>query len=249
MTKTWKLTVAAAMTGCLVMASPVLAAVGSQTTPAAARDQASSSASSFVVAEAKPAAQPAGAHAPAAHAPAGHGEAGHGGEHGGGFPPFNPRHFTSQLVWLVISFGALYLLMSRVTLPRIARILEERRDRIARDLEEAALRRSESEAAQVAYEKALVEARNKANAIAGEARNRLTAESDSNRKNLEASLASKLEEAERRIAATKSEAMSHVRGIAIDTAQAIVSSLAGTTARGSDLEQAVDTALVQKQGA
>lgn len=245
MTKTGKLTRAAAMTVCLVMASPVLAAVGGQAPSAAAPRQDHSIPRSFAVAEVK-----ADAHATAGTASAGHAEAGHqGGEHGGGFPPFNPKHFISQLVWLVISFGALYFLMSRATLPRIGRILEERRQRISRDLEEAALRRSESEAAQAAYEKALTEARGKANTIAGEARNRLTAESDTNRKSLEAALAAKLEDAERRIAATKSEAMSHVRGIAIDAAQAIVTTLVGTTPQGGDLEHAVDGALSRKAGA
>ncbi|MEP9376633.1 F0F1 ATP synthase subunit B [Aquabacter sp. CN5-332] len=171
------------------------------------------------------------------------------GGHGGGFPPFNPEHFASQLLWLAITFGALYLLMSRVTLPRIGRILEERHDRIARDLEEASQRRSESEAALAAYEKALTEARNKANSIAGEARNRLNAESEANRKSLEATLATKLEEAERRIDATKVEALSHVRGIAVDTAQTIVTTLVGVTPAAHDVEGAVDTALAIKAAA
>lgn len=168
------------------------------------------------------------------------------GDHGeGGFPPFDPRHFFSQIAWLVVSFGALYFLMSRVTLPRIGRILEERHDRIARDLEEASQRRAESEAAQASYEKALIEARNKANAIAGEARNRLAAESEANRKSLEAMLATRLEEAEGRIGATKTEALSHVRGIAVDTAQAIVNRLIGVTPETVAVENAVDRALTR----
>ncbi|WP_127091364.1 F0F1 ATP synthase subunit B [Aquabacter cavernae] len=171
----------------------------------------------------------------------GHGE--------GGFPPFDVRHFFSQIVWLLLTFGALYFLMSRVTLPRIGRILEERHDRIARDLEEASQRRAESEAAQAAYEKALVEARGKANTIAGEARNRLSAESETNRKSLEATLATRLEEAERRIEATKTQALSHVRGIAVDTAQAIVSALVGTQPSTGDVEGAVDKALAAKPAA
>ncbi|MBA4790833.1 MAG: F0F1 ATP synthase subunit B [Pseudomonadota bacterium] len=171
------------------------------------------------------------------------GAEGHGD---GGFPPFDPRHFFSQIIWLLLTFGALYVLMSRVTLPRIGRILEERHDRIARDLEEAGQRRAESEAAQAAYEKALVEARGKANSIAGEARNRLAAESEANRKSLEATLATRLEEAERRIEATKSEALSHVRGIAVDTAQAIVNTLVGVQPATGDVEGAVDKALASK---
>ncbi len=174
-------------------------------------------------------------------------EGGHGG--GGGFPPFNPTTWFSQLMWLAVSFGALYFLMSRVTLPRIGRILEERHDRIARDLAEASQRRAESEAALAAYEKALVEARNKANSIAGEARNRLNAESEANRESLEATLATKLEEAEVRIGATKTEALSHVRGIAVDTAKSIVTALVGVTLEQREVESAVDAALASKSAA
>ena len=60
-----------------------------------------------------------------------------GEAHGAGFPPFDVHTFPSQLIWLAIAFAALYLLMSRIALPRIANILEERHDRIADDLEEA----------------------------------------------------------------------------------------------------------------
>ncbi len=179
--------------------------------------------------------------------------AGHGenivDEHAAHFPPFDVSTFPSQLLWLAITFILLYLLMSRLTLPRIGRILEERRDRIADDLEEGVKLKAESEAAQVAYEKALSEARARANTIAGETRAKLAADSDANRKALEADLNSKLEAAEQRIASTKVEALSHVRGIAVDTAQAIVSALVGTNLSSSQVEQAVDTALARKDAA
>ncbi|MFG1242931.1 F0F1 ATP synthase subunit B [Xanthobacter sp. DSM 14520] len=182
--------------------------------------------------------------AAAAHGAAeeGHGKKSH-------FPPFDATTFASQLLWLVLSFGLLYLLMSRVALPRIGRILEERHDRIADDLEEAAKHKAESEAAQASYEKALAEARAKANAIAGETRNRLAADSEANRKSLEAGLAAKLATAEQSIASTKTEALTHVRGIAVDATHAIVSTLIGSSPAQSDVEKAVDVALVKKDAA
>ncbi|MFG1401698.1 F0F1 ATP synthase subunit B [Xanthobacter sediminis] len=170
-------------------------------------------------------------------------------EHAVHFPPFDVTTFPSQLLWLAITFGLLYLLMSRVTLPRIGRILEERHDRIADDLEEANKHKAESEAAQAAYEKALHEARSKANAIASETRARLAADSDANRKSLEADLNAKLSTAEQRIATTKTEAMSHVRGIAVDTAGTIVSTLVGAAAPKADVEKAVDAALASRDAA
>jgi F-type H+-transporting ATPase subunit b len=71
--------------------------------------------------------------------------------HAGGFPPFDVTTFPSQLIWLAIAFAALYVLMSRVALPRIANILEERHDRVADDLEEAGKLKAESESAAQAY--------------------------------------------------------------------------------------------------
>ncbi len=251
----WKLTVALSMTAAAMLVVPVVS------TPLSAAPAATMSAAQPGEAGARIQSGPAGtdvqvaqAHGPVPTAPAGQGTheapAGHApaGDHGkkGHFPPFDSSTFASQLLWLVLSFGLLYLLMSRVALPRIGRILEERHDRIADDLEEAAKHKAESQAAQAAYEKALSEARAKANNIAGDTRNRLAADADVNRKKLEADLAAKLTAAENRIATTKSEALTHVRGIAADTTAAIVSTLIGTAPAKADVEKAVDTALAKK---
>jgi F-type H+-transporting ATPase subunit b len=163
--------------------------------------------------------------------------------HGSGFPPFDAHTFPSQLIWLAIAFAALYVLMSRIALPRIATILEERHDRIADDLEEASKLKADSEAASVAYEKALSSARTKAQGIAAETRDKLTAESDLSRKSLEAELSAKLAAAEATISATKTAAMANVRGIAVDTAGAIVNELIGSQPAPGAVEAAVDTAI------
>lgn len=163
--------------------------------------------------------------------------------HGSSFPPFDATTYPSQLIWLAIAFGGLYLLMSRIALPRIANILEERHDRIADDREEAARLTAESEAAAVAYEKALATARGKAQGIAGETRDKLSAEADAGRKSLEAELSAKLSAAEAQIAAMKDTAMSNVRGIAADAASAIVHELTGEAPASHAVEAAVDTVL------
>ncbi|WP_209000638.1 hypothetical protein [Labrenzia sp. DG1229] len=83
-------------------------------------------------------------------------------EHGVGFPPFDATTFASQLLWLAITFGVFYWIMKNVAMPRIAGILEDRKDRIAGDLSEANRLKDETDAAIAAYEQALAEARNKA---------------------------------------------------------------------------------------
>lgn len=145
----------------------------------------------------------------------------------GVFPPFDSSTFASQLLWLAITFGLFYLFLKNVVLPRIGSILEVRRDRIAQDLDQAALLKSEADAAIAAYEQELAEARSKANAIGQQARDSAKADADAARKAVEAGLESKLAEAEARIAAIKAAAMREVGTIAEETAAAIVQQLVG----------------------
>jgi F-type H+-transporting ATPase subunit b len=159
------------------------------------------------------------------------------------FPPFQKETFASQLVWLAITFVVLYLLISRIAVPRIGGILEERSRRIEGDFAAAQRMKEESEAALAAYEKSLGEARNRAQAIGTEIRDKLHAEGEERRKALEAKLATQLSEAETQIAATKTAAMSNVRGIAIDAAAAIVERLIGSTPPAAAVGAAVDEAL------
>ena len=150
-----------------------------------------------------------------------------GGQHGA-FPPFNSQTFPSQLVWLVISFVLLYALMAKWALPQVARVVEGRQKGIADDLAEADKLKRQSEEAVAAYEKALADARANAQAIANETRDKQAAAAEATRKRLEDELNRKLAESEKTIAATKQAAMANVRGIAQDTASAIVERLIGT---------------------
>jgi len=163
-------------------------------------------------------------------------------EHDGGkipFPPFNKETFASQFVWFVIFFVALYVIIAKLAIPRIGGIVEARKSRIEGDLAEASALKSQSDAALAAYEKSLADARNRAQTLASETRDTLHAQADDARKKLEAELHGKLAAAEKTIAATKSAAMSNVKGIAVDTASAIVQRLIGTAPASSAVEAAV----------
>src|ERR1044072_4696297 len=118
-------------------------------------------------------------------------------EHGGGFPPFQKETFASQLVWLVITFVALYLLISRIAVPRIGGILEDRAKRIEEDFARAQRDKEESEAALAAYEKALADAGSRAQAIGTEIRDKVHGEAEGDRKALEAKLDAEVGEADK----------------------------------------------------
>src|SRR5262249_21923871 len=159
------------------------------------------------------------------------------------FPPFEKETFPSQLFWLAICFVALYLIVSRLALPRVGGILESRKNRIEGDLAQASRFKGEAEQAPVAYEEAPADARTRAKTIANETRDKLHAEADRNRKALEDRLNSRLADAEKSIAAAKTTAMANVRTIAVDAAAAIVARLAGVRASEAAVAAAVDDAL------
>jgi F-type H+-transporting ATPase subunit b len=159
------------------------------------------------------------------------------------FPPFDGTWFASQLLWLAITFIALYLLLARVAIPRIGGILRNRADRIARDIESAEKAKADSEAAMAVYEAALASARSNAGAIADGARNEAKAQAATERGVIEADLAKKLAEAEQRIAGIKSRALSEVNAIASDTASAIVKALIDADVGKAEADNAVAAAV------
>jgi F-type H+-transporting ATPase subunit b len=161
----------------------------------------------------------------------------------GSFPPFASDTFASQLLWLAVTFVLLYLLMSKLALPRVASIFEQRRSRIAADLADAARLKTEADNAIAAHEKALADARARAQAVASEAHAKLAAEADKSRRELEERLNARLAEAEKSIAATKTAAMTNVRSIAVEATAAIVRRLIGVTAPDKVVAEAVDDVL------
>ena len=161
------------------------------------------------------------------------------GAHAKVFPPLDPGTFAPQLVWLALSLGLLYLLLKRVALPRVGEVIEERADRVRRDLQQAEKLKADTEAALANYEQALSEARAKANATAKGMRDKLTAEVDKERAKVEAAIAAKLAEAERRIAETKTRALTSVGDIAGEVAGAIVSRLIGKEVSKDEVKKAL----------
>ena len=158
-------------------------------------------------------------------------------------PQLELHDFAPQLIWLVITFVALYIVMARVALPRIATVLEERRDRIASDLDQAEQLKQETDQAIAAYEEALIQARNKALGIAQETREALSNEVEAERLVVEKKIAGKTAEAEKRILDAKTAALAHVNEVAGDVAQAIVQELIGGKLTKAEVTQAVSKAL------
>lgn len=156
-----------------------------------------------------------------------------------GLPQLNVPDFAPQLIWLALTFGLLYAILSKVSLPRIGEVIQERSDRIQRDLDEAARLKGETEKALAAYEKERADARAKASSLAKETQARITAESDSQRNQVEQQIAAKLAEAEVRITALKTRALAGVNDIAADTASAVVNRLINQDVSADEIAKAL----------
>jgi F-type H+-transporting ATPase subunit b len=168
------------------------------------------------------------------HAEVGH-EAGHST-----FPPFDASTFPSQLLWFALIFGAMYYYLSKRFLPAIGGVIEARRARIAKDIDEATAMQAKADAAAAEHEKSLARARADAQATAQAARDKIAAETDAKRKALEDQLKAKLAQAEARIASNRTAAMGNVATIAADATGAIVERLIGRAPSAKAVAKAVD---------
>lgn len=142
-------------------------------------------------------------------------------------PQFDAATFPSQLIWLIITFVALYLAMARVALPRIASVLEERQRRVSGDLDKAESLKAEAEQVLADYEKSMAEARTSAQELLRQTREELAAEAAERQQELAGRIAQNTQAAEQRIEAARSEAIGNIRSVAVEVAQAATRRLIG----------------------
>lgn len=158
-------------------------------------------------------------------------------------PQLNFQDFAPQLFWLALTFVALYLIMSRVAIPRVSTVLENRSNRIAADLATAAQLRDETDQAIADYEKALADARARAQQIGREAREEMSAEVERQRAEVDRQINEKMADAEKSINALKASALSHTDEIATEITEDLVARLLGRQVDRESLVGAVQQAL------
>lgn len=170
--------------------------------------------------------------------------AGEAVEHGAkpGLPQLNPNDFAPQLIWLALTFALVYLVLSRIALPRVGEVLEERKSRIDRDIAEAERLKAETDKALADYEQALADARAKASGIAKDVREKLAADTEAKRADVEAKIAARLSAAEAQIASAKASALQSIEVVAVDVAGQIVKTLVGQDVSADDVKRALAAA-------
>jgi F-type H+-transporting ATPase subunit b len=165
----------------------------------------------------------------------------------GGMPQLDPAVFLPQLFWLLVTFVGLYLVMSKVALPRVNEVFDARATRIASDLDRAAALKAEAEAAMQAYEKAQSEARAKAADLVRQAEQAMAAQTASRQAQLGRELGDRLKTAESRIATAKNAALGNLTQMSGEVARAAVERLIGESVSPADAERAA-AAVARERG-
>jgi|LLEK01.1.fsa_nt_gi F-type H+-transporting ATPase subunit b len=160
-------------------------------------------------------------------------------------PQLDVTTFAPQIVWLVITFLAMYFIMAKVALPRIAEVLDERQTRIDDNLAKAAALKVEAEQAAAAYEQSLAEARSKAQDEVKVVIDQANAAQAKAQEELAAKLDKKLSEAEARIADAKDKALANITEVSADVAKATVEKLSGVSVDDAAVNAAVAKAMEQ----
>ncbi|MBC6407380.1 MAG: F0F1 ATP synthase subunit B' [Rhodobacteraceae bacterium] len=159
-----------------------------------------------------------------------------------GMPQLDFSNWGHQIVWLLLALVAIYLLLSRIALPRIASTLADRQEAISGDIAQAEALKAKAAEAETAYEKALSDARAEAQRIAVQTRARIQADLDQATREADTEIAAQVAESRQKIAEIQASALENLRLVALETTQDLVASLGGR-ADTAGLTAAVDTAI------
>ena len=170
-------------------------------------------------------------------------------EQSGGMPQLdfaNPLT-TSQVVWGAIIFALLYWLLSRVALPKVGEVLEERARHIAADLETAQASKTRADAAAKEVAEATARARAEAQAAINAALDTAKQAATARIAALNERLEKQLQDAETQIDAARGAALRALREVATDTAATVVGRLTGAPPDQARLDGAIDAALAARR--
>ncbi len=156
-----------------------------------------------------------------------------------GMPQLDFGTFPNQIFWLVVAIVLIYLVLSRVALPRIAGVLAERQSTITNDIAAAEELKQKAEQAEEAYNKALAEARAEAQKIAAETKAEIQAGLDDAKAKADAEIAAKAAESEKAIADIRAGAIESVKAVAEDTTKEILAAM-GFEADAKSVNKAID---------
>jgi len=158
----------------------------------------------------------------------------------GGMPQLNPEFWISQIFWLTLTFGILYIVLSKLILPKISANLESRKSLIQENIEAAELQRKDSETKLKDYENIVSKSKIEASNILNEARKKALKDISSKKEILDKQIDDEIKKAEQEIDTLKKSAPAKINKIAIETSSELIKKIIGTEINNSSLSAIVD---------
>ena len=161
------------------------------------------------------------------------------GAESGGMPQLNPEFWISQIFWLILTFGILYVVLSKLILPKISSNLELRKSQIQENIEAAEKQRKDSESKLKEYEEIIIKSKSEAKVIFKETREKTIKDINSKREVLEKQIDEEISKAEKEINELKKAAPEKINQIAIETSSEILKNLMGAEINNSSISAIV----------
>ena len=158
----------------------------------------------------------------------------------GGMPQLNPEFWVSQIFWLTITFGILYVVLSKFILPKISSNLEMRRSQILDNIEAAEKQREESELKIAEYEKIVQNSKNEAKNYFKHARGKLLKDINLKKNSLDEELNKEIKKVESEIQELRDRAPEKINKIAVQTSSDLLKHLIGAEVNSSSISAIVD---------
>ena len=165
----------------------------------------------------------------------------------GGMPQLNPEFWISQIFWLILTFGILYLVLSRLILPKISNNLESRKSQILENIEAAEKQREDSETKLSEYEEIISKSKLQAKTIFNQSREKALKDINAKKEVLNKQIENEISEAEKEIKSLRDGAPEKINKIAIETSSELIKKLIGAEINNSSISAIVDD-LSKKNG-
>ena len=158
----------------------------------------------------------------------------------GGMPQLNPEFWFSQIFWLIITFGVLFTVLSKLILPKISANLEARKSQILENIGAAEKQKEASENIIKEYEKIILDSKNEAKNYFNKARGQILKDIDKKRKTLKNEINEEIKKAEKEIVDLKNKSPEKINKIVVETSSDLVKQLIGVEVNNSSISAIVE---------
>ena len=158
----------------------------------------------------------------------------------GGMPQLNPEFWVSQIFWLTLTFGILYIVLSKAILPKISSNLELRKSQIQENIEAAEKQRIESDTKFKEYDDLILKSKIKAKNIYKDAREKVIKDINLKKEVLDRQIDEEIKKVEKEIEVLKKNAPERINKIAIETSSELIKKLIGAEINSSSISAIVD---------